>query len=436
MVAVYSTQMLSLLSHDILEHSGHPLDSVRLIRAWSRTLALGRALHMHDPKVTKFGRGLVGKLLVNPKLARFVELCRSTLDVLLEELRESAEKEKQVYLEYTVVAYIAGSRAGDTSQATLWNGQLSNACRSLSLVDFSYLLDYVFEALARTGSTNTNDLASLIRLSNLLVHDAPEGTSKSTQVHISRCLNLFANSYEYLSHPLLRRETLDLINSYFNDRPAFIKSTDMSSTWSILGYLLAESREHENVTDPIVFHGIIGIINALIRLRRDLILNTLPHLGMILRQLTKCLRAQRPHLGAKQTAIVMNTLPKWINSNNPLSAEESKVLARLMTTLTTKTIVRTQGPSGETQKPDSLVRPVSKHAAYVLTAYIEAVNDPLCHVSAQVRKELQPGLFALCDMLGEHIRDAMMVSALDASGKVAMKTLWKDYEKQRYVGKG
>jgi hypothetical protein len=39
-------------------------------------------------------------------------------------------------------------------------------------------------------------------------------------------------------------------------------------------------------------------------------------------------------------------------------------------------------------------------------------------------------------MLNEHTRDALMVSALDASGKAAMKNLWREYEKQRYTGKG
>jgi hypothetical protein len=39
-------------------------------------------------------------------------------------------------------------------------------------------------------------------------------------------------------------------------------------------------------------------------------------------------------------------------------------------------------------------------------------------------------------MLNEHTRDALMVSALDASGKAAMKGLWREYEKQRYTGEG
>lgn len=210
----------------------------------------------------------------------------------------------------------------------------------------------------------------------------------------------------------------------------------MSAIWSILGQLLASSSEHDETTDPTVFQEIVNVVSALVRLRRDLVVNNLPHLGMILRRLTSALRAPRPQLGAKQTRLVMNTLPAWINAEKSMASDEAKALARLMTTLTTKTVVRIHGQNGEAQKPESLARPFSKHAAYVLTAYIEAVSDPLCHIATQVRKELQPGLFALCDMLGEYNRDAMMVSALDANGKVMMKALWKEYERQKYVGRG
>lgn len=64
------------------------------------------------------------------------------------------------------------------------------------------------------------------------------------------------------------------------------------------------------------------------------------------------------------------------------------------------------------------------------------MNDPLCVLTSDIRKELRPGLFALCDMLNDHSRDAMMMSVLDSNGKSTLKALWKDYEKQHYVGKG
>jgi hypothetical protein len=112
-------------------------------------------------------------------------------------------------------------------------------------------------------------------------------------------------------------------------------------------------------------------------------------------------------------------------------------MGRLLGAMATKTVVRTfNAPVAGTEAAASLARPFSKHAASVLQAYVDAVTDPLCTVSASVRKELHPGLFVLCGMMSEHSRDAMMVSSLDASGKIVLKTLWKEYEKQKYTGKG
>jgi hypothetical protein len=113
------------------------------------------------------------------------------------------------------------------------------------------------------------------------------------------------------------------------------------------------------------------------------------------------------------------------------------MLARLLTGLTMKTVPRSYLSSGEeSQKAESMARGFSKHAAYVIQAYVEVINDPLCVLPSDMRKALQPGLFALCEMTSDHSRDALMVSALDSGGKAVMKSLWKEYEKQRYVGKG
>jgi ABC-type cobalamin transport system ATPase subunit len=134
--------------------------------------------------------------------------------------------------------------------------------------------------------------------------------------------------------------------------------------------------------------------------------------------------------------LVTDTLPRYINVKSPLGPEEAKLLARLLEMLASKTTVRINGTHMDSQKAESLAKPFSKHAAYVLKSYIEAMNDPLCIIPSNVRKELQSGLYALCGMMNDHSRDAMMVSALDAGGKTTMKTLWKEYEKQRYIGKG
>lgn len=216
---------------------------------------------------------------------------------------------------------------------------------------------------------------------------------------------------------------------------ATLRSSDLSGIWRLLSEFLAASHLHDPETSTTIFHRIVFVMGALIRLRRDLVAWTLPHLGMMLRQLILCMRACRPMLGAKQTAMVMDTQPQWISLKNALGVDEARALSRLLEALGAKTVMRTYAQS-DPQKAESLAKPFSNHAIYVVKAYIECMNDPLSVLSAEVRSELQPGLFALCGMVSEHGRDAAMVSALDAGGKTLMKTLWREYEKQKYVGKG
>lgn len=273
---------------------------------------------------------------------------------------------------------------------------------------------------------------------------------KVVQSYVTKCLDTFVNDEKFYSgSPSLRHQVLTLLNRQCSDNPASIRSSNLPAIWTLLSKFLSPSAAtsyHDPQTHPETFHLLTSIISALIRLRRDLVLTTLPHLCLILRQLIFTLRTPRPQLGRKQYSFVVSGLPQWINpSDRPLGPEESKALARLLTTLSTKSVIRTytnnathgtSAPSTDTQKPESLARPLSKHVAYVLQAYIEVVNDPLCVFSSEMRKELMPGLFVLCGIMGEHARDALMVSALDGGGKMVLKGVWKEYEKQKYVGKG
>lgn len=219
-------------------------------------------------------------------------------------------------------------------------------------------------------------------------------------------------------------------------QPAALRPGDVMLTWAILFKLLSCSERHDASTSTDIFREIVGITSALIRHRRDLVLPGLPHLGMILQRLVAMIRAVRPGLGAKQTRTVANSFPFWASVEEPLGIPEFKVLSRLLVSLTTKTSVRLAGPVQENQKMESLARPFGKHASYVLVTYAQSMNDPLCVVYAATRRELYPGLFALCDLLSDHDREAMMLSALDGGGKAAIKTLWNDYKKQKYVGQG
>ena len=219
-------------------------------------------------------------------------------------------------------------------------------------------------------------------------------------------------------------------------QPAALRPGDIMLTWTVISKFLSGSENHDSSTSTDIFREIVGTTSALIRHRRDLVLPSLPHLSMVLQRMVAMVRAVRPGLGAKQTRTVANSFPFWVNSREPLGVLEVKILSRLLTSLTTKTTVRLVGSAQENQKMESLARPFGKHASFVLVAYVRAMNDPLCVVYAATRKELYPGLFALCEMLSDHDREAMMLSALDGGGKATMKTLWNDYKKQKYVGQG
>src|SRR6185369_7196900 len=170
----------------------------------------------------------------------------------------------------------------------------------------------------------------------------------------------------------------------------------MGIIWTLLSRLLSGSEEHDTVTTRSIFHSAITIISALVRLRRDLVTLTLPHLATALRQLMFCVRRLRPHLGVKQSTMITNTQPRWLNAAYPLQVGEAKALSRLLETLATKTLIRNNLSHVETQRAESLAKPFSKHAYSVITAYIEAMNDPLCVIPQELRKELQSGLYALC----------------------------------------
>ena len=174
------------------------------------------------------------------------------------------------------------------------------------------------------------------------------------------------------------------------------------------------------------------MIGSFVRYRRDLLVATLPQLVSTLRRLVRLLARLQPELGASQMRFAVNRTPQWIEPNEPLGKDEAATLARLLVSLQVKTVVRLQHGA---DKAESLARPLSIHAPYILLEYLETVSDPLTTIPIELYRELEPGLFALCAMSSIHARDAIMVSLVDPGQKSALKTLWKDYEKQKYSGK-
>ncbi|TFK23128.1 hypothetical protein FA15DRAFT_621503 [Coprinopsis marcescibilis] len=405
-----------------------------LMSGWHATLSLGRWVGT-DVVPSLFGQRLARRFSHTASKAQD-DVAVMSVAIILQELSYLDPSKQNEQLELAVAVYLANSKIiSETGRAQV-DGFVGRTSRSLTPESYGHILELIGKTLSYP-QIGESTLSNLIHLASVFLREHPQNALKITQNFATSFINVFNGNKIFFEGPVeLRLQVLGLLYQHFSERPAALRPLDMGGIWLLLSDFLSPSTIHDPSTSKDTFHKIVGIANSIIRLRRDLVGSVLPHLGMVLRQLLSSLRSIRPRLGSKQTELVMNTQPRWIAAGQPLGVDEAKALARLLETLNTKTVPRTHGGVVEGQKAESLANAFSKHAAYVLKAYIEALDEPLCILSLEVRKELAPGLYALCGMISEHSRDAVMVSALDAAGKATMKTLWKEYEKQRYVGKG
>ncbi|KAK0208512.1 Urb2/Npa2 family-domain-containing protein [Desarmillaria ectypa] len=359
----------------------------------------------------------------------------TTFAILKEEFLYGTDVTRRALLDVAMEAYVVLYPTVGIEGEARMDAILTDIYRELSAPEFTRVTETVSRSLL-SGKHTSVSLQCMVGVAMLLLQEIPKATFQVAQIFTTFCITTFGNRDVFISVSPIRQQVLRFLVQRCRDRSTTLRPVDVSAIWSLTAKLLSGAREQDESTSTAAFHDIVTVIRSLIRFRRDLVVQTLPHLGCILRQLLMMMRRPRAQLGAKQNAMVAQSLPPWINPQQPLGNEEAKALSRLLESLVTKSIVKVQSSSTEAQKAESLVGPFSKHAAYVLTAHIDAIGDPLCVFPASLRKELEPGLFALCDMINGHSRDAIMLSSLNAGGKAMMKALWKEYEKQRYIGKG
>ncbi|GJJ11291.1 hypothetical protein Clacol_005523 [Clathrus columnatus] len=311
---------------------------------------------------------------------------------------------------------------------------LSQLCKALTLGQYEALLDSLAEYLEKQVTKVVLHVA--LHASILLLKQAPEKSSKISSNYVSRCLRVLTNTdVSRLSSPEIH-QVLVFLRFQCSERAITLQTLDVSGILTIIHSMTDGSPDHNTNTSYSIFQNVVSILDDLVRLRHDLLNSFFPHISEILRRLISLLRTIRPQLGTKQYRLLANAYPRWINPLESFGESGGAGhLARLLTMFTTKTLVRSRG-NNELPKAASLARSFARHAPYVLLAYLQAASDPLTYMTAQVRKELQPGLFALCAMTGEHGRDTLMIQNLSAEQKVLLKTLWGNYVKQKYTGKG
>ncbi|THV05973.1 hypothetical protein K435DRAFT_646266 [Dendrothele bispora CBS 962.96] len=380
-----------------------------------------------------FGRQLIKIFALTPptsdeQRACWAKACSSVFDILLEDFHIARPESRDEHLEIAVAVYILLYNIRIEGVLDRVDRTLSVFCHNLSIQDFTCIVNFVCKSLSQLDE-RSKEIIPLVHLATILMRDPPR----------SICLNIFnARSNLFADGSLfLRLNVLEFVATRCRDRPVTLRLPELSSIWVLITKMATGSTTHDQNTSVETFYNIISIASSLIRLRRDLVVLTIPHLGMVLRRLILSMKSPRTNLGARQSAIISKDLPIWVNASQPFGGDEGKALARLFESLATKTIPRTHvAYPSSSQKAESLAKPFSKHAAYVLKAYVQAVNDSLSTLPSPVRKELQPGLYALGGMMGDYARDALMASTTDAGEKTTLKQLWQEYEKQKYIGKG
>lgn len=339
------------------------------------------------------------------------------------------------------------------------------------------------------------DGASLITTA-LALRFGPEGTLLIAQKHFTRLLLRLqtALSTADADAAVDVADALTAIATICNGRAMVIRPQDATLLLAIASRAVApslltlssleahlESARASPLADRIahssaIFTTILDILNTLVRLRKDLLLPLLPQLSILLTQLPRLfVRPLSTSLHSTQTRRLLTSYPLWLartfvvaeasqttwlasgdaditlTSEGGLTQSDARYFARILDTITSKTTAMSRREaatananlnSGKAGGAESLSKPFSKHAIYVILAYINAVltaggasGSLRAFIPPHVRNEMRQGLAALCQVINESERDWILATELlDDGGKNLLKDIWRQWDQQRYKG--
>ncbi|CBQ73333.1 conserved hypothetical protein [Sporisorium reilianum SRZ2] len=313
------------------------------------------------------------------------------------------------------------------------------------------------EAAARDG-----DAAALISTVGLVLGSAPEGTSKIARTHLSHWLAMLS------SNPLTSGGRIKLrsmvactaaLDALCSHHAMLLRTQDMGAVLQLFSSVAGPSMADEALATVVetpraeldaartrVLDGVLSTLGSVMRLRQDVVMGVLPQLAFLLARLCTLFRRLKRHprtgtidASGTQRRELRRELPAWLDPVHvtPLdAARAARALSRLLSALVAKNVSLKHRSSDQpaAAKAESLARPFSKHSTLVLVAYLRSLTAPHAVVPVDVRAELDVGMLTLCELMGHHQRDAAMAGLLDSAGRVLLKRMWGEYEKQRYRG--
>lgn len=197
-----------------------------------------------------------------------------------------------------------------------------------------------------------------------------------------------------------------------------------------------------------VFDVVYRLLIALIRFRKEQLVDVIPAFVGLVKDLLFCFRADSSTAHATRTTTSAPFLPDpfpLLSHHAPLPESCADNLSRLFIAIGQKSTGATSTPSNPattTTTPNAAtataktVKPFSKHAPFLVASIVQ-IQTSLRPFSAASKVALLEGIYALLDVCEDHGREAVL-AGLDANGggRVVFKALVSDWEKHhRYTGK-
>lgn len=293
------------------------------------------------------------------------------------------------------------------------------------------------DTLARAVTTSRDP--SLLSTLGVVLQHGPPGTSRTAR----RCFYaLLVQLPDALSADArLIPATAVVIERVCTSRALLLRAADVPRILGVMGVMLGPRADKADIPTSAVFCSLVATLSALVRLRKDLVGAYLPHLGQILCELLALLvSVSQRHAGGAALRELRESTPVWSDpARAPLGVRDAQALGRLLSELPAKSTPLVAAAVAQKRRKldggaQTLAGAMSKHAIYVLLAYVRCVTRTATTITQPLRHELYPGLMALCGMISPHERDAALKGLLDAAGQLVFKSIWNDWERQRYRG--
>ncbi|PWN30078.1 hypothetical protein BDZ90DRAFT_276573 [Jaminaea rosea] len=401
-----------------------------------------------------------------------------------------------------------------------------------------HALNKALDHVGGGGEDAQLNLCALLYTLGLTLRTAPPKTLSVAQRYFTAALArvqtaTLTAARTAVENPWSSSETLlsclRMLEAVATGRALAFRPVDVNLVLSLLSSLMAGQgssitrsprRQHSSISRleiaKSIFSSIISILSSLVRLRRELLVPLLPQLGIVLAQIAPLFRRSLPQASSRQKKNLVEGMPRWLTvavegdddararpamsdsaANIPfvlaLGANEARDFSRLLETISAKSTSTSSGPFGGSlplrnggkakaaASIDSLSRPFSKHAAYVILSYVHAILQPGCYIDAAVKRELLGdtagttnssrrrgggvgaivesgsaggrggGLTNLCGILGGGTAERDWILANDdllssghmgpggssgsaEAGKAVFKDIWARYEAARYRG--